>query len=255
MSRLLQAFALGVSFALAADDVTLEIAKGSLTNDDECFEGDEQCALNALQLRQTELDDAADDGRIGLGPDPNSTELGSGYHQSVPDGYLAARCSHRSYCIMGRPAPYMVVAGHSDSIGMESINGGNVGYYDSMMNAAWSRCGSSSCVIITNPKGFRTQSRFHIHYRYQSGHGKSLKAKMEHKVCHGGGWQHGGFPCGGKAKFFSGHVAPMSAAMGAGGIHGAGVSVWPQACGGGGAIVLVTYHCSIEHSIANIPPH
>ena len=126
------------------------------------------------------------------------------YHPSVPDGYLAARCSHTSYCIMGRPSPYMVVAGHSDAVGMESINSGNVGYYNSMMSAAWSHCGSSSCVIITNPKGFRTQSRFHIHYRHQSGYGKSLKAKMEHKVCKADGWHHGDFPCGGKAKLFTG---------------------------------------------------
>lgn len=241
----------GVPFALA-EDVSLESAKQGLTTDDECFEGEEQCALNALQLRQIELEDPDDDGTIGLGPEDDT--LGSSYHPSVPDGYLAARCSHRSYCIMGRPSPYMVVSGHGDAVGMESINGGNVGYYDNLMNAAWSHCGSSSCVIITNPKGFRTQSRFHIHYRHQSGYGKSLKSKMEHKVCHEGGWQHGGFPCGGKAKYFSGHVAPMSAAMSAGGIHGAGVSIWPQACGGGGTILLVTYHCSIEHSIAVIPP-
>jgi len=241
----------GIPFALA-EDVSLESAKQGLTSDDECFEGEEQCALNALQLRQIELEDPDDDGTIGLGPEDDT--LGSSYHPSVPDGYLAARCSHRSYCIMGRPSPYMVVSGHGDAVGMESINGGNVGYYDSLMNAAWSHCGSSSCVIITNPKGFRTQSRFHIHYRHQSGYGKSLKSKMEHKMCHEGGWQHGGFPCGGKAKYFSGHVAPMSAAMSAGGIHGAGVSIWPQACGGGGTILLVTYHCSIEHSIAVIPP-
>ena len=46
----------GISFALA-EDVSLESAKQGLTSDDECFEGEEQCALNALQLRQTELDD------------------------------------------------------------------------------------------------------------------------------------------------------------------------------------------------------
>lgn len=46
----------GISFALA-EDVSLESAKQGLTSDDECFEGEEQCALNALQLRQIELDD------------------------------------------------------------------------------------------------------------------------------------------------------------------------------------------------------
>ena len=33
----------------------LEVAKGSLTRDDECLEGDGQCALNALQIGQAEL--------------------------------------------------------------------------------------------------------------------------------------------------------------------------------------------------------
>lgn len=46
----------GIPFALA-EDVSLESAKQGLTSDDECFEGEKQCALNALQLRQTELDD------------------------------------------------------------------------------------------------------------------------------------------------------------------------------------------------------
>ena len=143
------------------------------------------------------LKDSEDFGEIDV-------DLDDLHHPSVPDGYLAARCTHRSYCIMGRPSPYMVVAGRSDAVGMESINGGNVGYYNSLMDAAWSHCGSSSCVIITNPKGFRTQSRFHIHYRHQSGYGKSLKSKMEAKVCHAEGWHHGDFPCGGQAKLFSG---------------------------------------------------
>lgn len=35
---------------------------------------------------------------------------------------------------------------------------GNVGYYDSMLRAAYHRCASGSCVLITNPVGFRTQS-------------------------------------------------------------------------------------------------
>ncbi|CAK9014129.1 Hypothetical protein SCF082_LOCUS12216, partial [Durusdinium trenchii] len=221
---------------------------GDLGRDDECAQRGASCALHALQLRPAELQDSEDFGEIDV-------DLDDLHHPSVPDGYLAARCTHRSYCIMGRPSPYMVVAGRSDAVGMESINGGNVGYYNSLMDAAWSHCGSSSCVIITNPKGFRTQSRFHIHYRHQSGYGKSLKSKMEAKVCHAEGWHHGDFPCGGQAKLFSGHVGAMSAAMGSGGIGSAGVSVWPQACGGHGTIILVTYHCSIEHSIAIVPAH
>ena len=34
---------------------------------------------------------------------------------------------------------------------------GNVGYYDSMLRAAYYRCSSGSCVVITNPVGYRTQ--------------------------------------------------------------------------------------------------
>eukprot|EP00931_Biecheleriopsis_adriatica_P081332 TRINITY_DN5465_c0_g2_i2.p1 TRINITY_DN5465_c0_g2~~TRINITY_DN5465_c0_g2_i2.p1 ORF type:complete len:275 (+),score=54.23 TRINITY_DN5465_c0_g2_i2:78-827(+) len=240
-------FALGLVLAKAvAEDAipaTTDVATG-LSGDDECL-GDEQCALNALQLRGAEFEDVDDFEEL---VDDDVDWL------SVPDGYLAARCRGRSYCVMGRPHPYMVVAGRHGAVGMESINGGNMGYYNSLMSAAWSHCGGSSCVIMTNPRGFRTQSRFHIHFRHQNGHGRSLKAKMEKKVCGGGGWQKGGFPCGGKAKFFHGHPGVMSAASGAGGLGGAGVSVWPQACGGGGAIILVTYHCSIEHSVAVIPP-
>lgn len=99
-------------------------------------------------LKDPEGPEEAEDGTIGLGPE-DGEDLGSSYH-SVPDGYLAARCNHRSYCIMGRPSPYMVVAGHSSAVGMESINGGNVGYYDSMMNAL------RECQLCHHyqPKGF-----------------------------------------------------------------------------------------------------
>lgn len=231
---------------LLACSATEELGAG-LSSDDECLAGGQSgsCALNALQLRGEEAEN---------GEDAEMLELANNWH-SAPDGILAARCNGRSYCVMGSPHPYMVVAGHRDAIGMESIGGGNLGYYDSLMGAAWSHCGGSSCVLITNPKGFRSQSRFHIHFRQQSGHGKSLKHQMEAKVCKAGGWHKGGFPCGGKAKFFPGHVGAFSAAEGAGGLQGAGVSVWPGSCGGHGAIIMVTYHCSIEHSIGIVPAH
>ena len=55
----LQTLVFGVPFALVlAGDVTLESTQESLVRDDECLEGDDQCALNALQLQQTELDDS-----------------------------------------------------------------------------------------------------------------------------------------------------------------------------------------------------
>ena len=40
----------------------------------------------------------------------------------------------------------------------KSHSGGNVGYYDSMLRAAYHRCAGGGCVIITNPVGHRTQS-------------------------------------------------------------------------------------------------
>jgi len=220
----------------------------SLTGDDECLTGDEQCGFNALQLKGEFKEDNYEAEEVEV-------ELDENWH-SAPDGLLAKLCSGgHGWCVMGRPAPYMIVAGKSSAVGMESINGGNVGYFNSMMNAAWSHCGGSNCVLITNPRGFRTQSRFHIHFRHMNGHGHHLKQQMEQKVCKSGGWHKGGFPCGGKAKYFHGHPAVFSSAMSAGGLGGAGVTVWPGACGGGGAIILVTYHCSIEHSVAIIPPH
>jgi len=241
LNKALAFAALLASSRTAAEDAMTtanEVATG-LSGDDECL-GDEQCALNALQLRGAEFEEDLDFEDV----DGELEDL-DGY----PDGYLAARCRGRSFCNM---YGYMIVAGHGDARGMESIHGSNIGYYNSMMSAAWGHCGGSSCVIMTNPKGFRSQSRFHIHYRHQSGHGRHLKAQMEKKVCNSGGWQKGGFPCGGKAKLVHGHPGVFSVAEGAGGMNGAGVSVWPHACGGKGAIILVTYHCSIEHSVANV---
>jgi len=214
-----------------------------LSVDDECLTG--ECTLNALQLKgELQQEDFAND-EVVLDIDEN-------WH-SAPDGLLAKICSGgHGWCLVGG---YMIVAGQNSAVGMESIHGSNTGYYNSMMNAAWSHCGSPSCVLITNPRGFRSQSRFHIHFRHMNGHGQHLKKQMENQVCKSGGWHHGGYPCGGKARYFPGHPGVFSSASSAGGMGGAGVSVWPGACGGGGAIILVTYHCSIEHSVAIIPPH
>eukprot|EP00931_Biecheleriopsis_adriatica_P081336 TRINITY_DN5465_c0_g3_i2.p1 TRINITY_DN5465_c0_g3~~TRINITY_DN5465_c0_g3_i2.p1 ORF type:complete len:248 (+),score=58.73 TRINITY_DN5465_c0_g3_i2:71-814(+) len=245
LSRAFVFAALLGSTETAAEDTMAtasEVVTG-LSGDDECL-GEEQCALNALQLRGAEFEQDLDFEDVDV--DFEGTLDGH------PDGLLARWCTGRSYCNM---FGYMIVAGRGGAVGMESIHGSNIGYYNSMMSAAWGHCGGSSCVIMTNPRGFRTQSRFHIHYRHQSGHGRHLKAQMEKVVCNSGGWHKGGFPCGGKAKLVHGHPGVFSVAEGAGGMSGAGVSVWPQACHGKGAIILVTYHCSIEHSVAIVPAH
>ena len=61
---------------------------------------------------------------VGLGPNALtrqsellclSTRLGAHY----ADGFLAGICSHTSYCAI---AGYMIVAGHGDAKGMESIH-------------------------------------------------------------------------------------------------------------------------------------
>mmetsp|Transcript_40025 Transcript_40025/g.103594 ORF Transcript_40025/g.103594 Transcript_40025/m.103594 type:complete len:311 (-) Transcript_40025:287-1219(-) len=162
-----------------------------------------------------------------------------------PD-YLSSACNNGRYCVMNG---YMVVAGRSDAQGIEDINGHNGNYYNSMMYAAHSQCGGSGCVLIVNPSGYRTQNRFHIHYRDFDSRGASLKHRLQSAVCEEGGWHSGGFPCGGKAKYFDGFPAVFSAAMGSGSISGSSVTVWPGSCGSG-TIILVSYGCSIEHSIS-----
>uniref|UniRef100_A0A7S3HNS8 Uncharacterized protein n=1 Tax=Spumella elongata TaxID=89044 RepID=A0A7S3HNS8_9STRA len=162
-----------------------------------------------------------------------------------PD-YLSSACNNGRYCVMNG---YMVVAGRSDAQGIEDINGHNGNYYNSMMYAAHSQCGGSGCVLIVNPSGYRTQNRFHIHYRHFDSRGASLKHRLQSAVCEEGGWHSGGFPCGGKAKYFDGFPAVFSAAMGSGSISGSSVTVWPGSCGSG-TIILVSYGCSIEHSIS-----
>mmetsp|Transcript_17672 Transcript_17672/g.21696 ORF Transcript_17672/g.21696 Transcript_17672/m.21696 type:complete len:137 (-) Transcript_17672:96-506(-) len=134
---------------------------------------------------------------------------------------------------------------------MESIHSSNVGYYDSMLRAAYHRCAGGSCVIITNPVGHRTQSRFHIHYRRYNGGGANLKRRLEKQICGKHGWENFA-ECGtGKAKYFSHYPSVFREVLGQYGGHLAnvGVTVWPGACGHG-VIVLATTHCSIEHSIS-----
>jgi len=133
--------------------------------------------------------------------------------------------------------------------GMESINGGNVHYYDRGMAAAHARCGGAGCALIVNPAGHRTVNHFHIHFVHYASYGASLKRRLESKVCGKGGWHGGGLPCGGKAAFFSGFPGVFSKAMTGGGLGSASVIAWPGACGGKGTIVELAYGCSIEHQI------
>merc|ERR1712194_206526 len=134
--------------------------------------------------------------------------------------------------------------------GMESINHGNVRYYDAGMHAARSRCGGAGCALITNPPGHRTVNRFHIHVVHFRAYGRGLKAKLESKLCGSAGmWRSGGLPCGGRAAFFHGFPGVFSKAMTAGSIASASVITWPSSCGGSGTIVEVAYGCSIEHQI------
>lgn len=236
-----------LSFAvLTAQVVADPKAPQALQQDDECLAG-EACGLNALQLRSGEMqeDPEADSNFTNLDHiNPDDQQLGAHY----ADGFLANLCHGTSYCAI---AGYMIVAGHGDAKGMESIHNSNVGYYDSMLRAAYNRCASGSCVIITNPVGHRTQSRFHIHYRRFNGGGASLKHRLEKQLCGSHGWENFA-ECGtGKAKYFGGYPSVFREVLGQYGGHLAnvGVTVWPGACGHG-VIVLATTHCSIEHSIS-----
>eukprot|EP00440_Ansanella_granifera_P048078 gb/GFBE01052080.1/.p1 GENE.gb/GFBE01052080.1/~~gb/GFBE01052080.1/.p1 ORF type:complete len:128 (+),score=23.73 gb/GFBE01052080.1/:1-384(+) len=124
------------------------------------------------------------------------------------------------------------------------------------MSAARSHCGGPGCALIVNPPNARSINHFHIHFVHYGSYGASLKKRMESKVCGHGGWQGGGLPCGGKAKFFPGFPGVFSAAMSGGSIHHDSVIAWPMSCGGGGTIVQIAHGCSIEHQIrGDYNPH
>jgi hypothetical protein len=133
--------------------------------------------------------------------------------------------------------------------GMESINRGNVHYYDAGMSSARSHCGGGGCALITNPAGHRSINQFHIHFVHYHGWGASLKRRLEKKICGTHGWRSGGLPCHGKAAFYPGFPRVFSAAMSGGGMNHASVVAWPASCGGRGTIVQLAYGCSIEHQI------
>jgi len=133
--------------------------------------------------------------------------------------------------------------------GIEAVNGGNVGYYDSGMDAARAHCGGAGCALIVNPPCCRSVNRFHIHFVHFRSYGQDLKAKAETLTCHAPGvWQSGSLPCGGSAAFFSGWPGVFSKALSQS-ISSASVIAWPMSCGGRGTIIEVAHGCSIEHRI------
>uniref|UniRef100_A0A7S4S1R6 Uncharacterized protein n=1 Tax=Alexandrium monilatum TaxID=311494 RepID=A0A7S4S1R6_9DINO len=195
----------------------------ALISDDACAAGSadsEACNLGMLQkVRPSELPGAGDDSA----PQANS----------ILEHKLALP---------------VIWAGRRDVRGIEACWGRNIGYCNSLAYRAVGTCGSPGCVIIVNPPGHRTRTPLHIHAYGYNGRGAALKRRMEARVCRTGGWVHGGFPCGGRAKLFRGGFPPLFSAAG-GGISHACITAWPGSCGGG-TIVLVSYHCSIEHSIS-----
>merc|ERR1712226_1050867 len=105
----------------------------ALAADDECQSTG--CSLNALQLRGAPLD-AAD---------------------------VTLEASYAGGWSWGGDK----VWGHGR--GIESINAGNVGYYNAGMSTARARCGGPSCALIMNPPAHRSVNKAHIHaVHYQS---------------------------------------------------------------------------------------
>ncbi|CAE8597689.1 unnamed protein product [Polarella glacialis] len=247
--------------------------------DDECVGsrgGD--CALSALQLRgdahdQVDLANSGDEDAIYLDLPAdyddktmstvtvNDVDLSSNISSSSAlhaeadcRGHcaLAHMCHGRSYCVIGG---YMIVPGR-DVAGMESINGGNAGSFNYLMGAARAHCGSTSCVLITNPVGFRSQDQLHIHFRHCNGGGAAMKHRLEKALCGTSGWHHFSACGGAKAQLFGGFPGVFSAVAGAyggGSLANVGIAVFfTTACGGGmKTMVLATSHCSIEHSISS----
>mmetsp|Transcript_21246 Transcript_21246/g.39981 ORF Transcript_21246/g.39981 Transcript_21246/m.39981 type:complete len:235 (+) Transcript_21246:82-786(+) len=213
---------------LAPAMATSEVRE-ALVSEDDCAGA--ECALNALQLSgsasSVEMVEDINETSDESDPDAEGPQLATSWHGWAQGG------------------DKMWGAG----TGMEDINSGNVGYYDQGMYAARGRCGGSGCALITNPMHHRSINQFHIHFVHYAGYGASLKHRLEKRVCGHGGWQSGGFPCGGRAKFVSGFPGIFSTAMTGGGLSHASVIAWPGSCGGSGTIIELAFHCSIEHQI------
>mmetsp|Transcript_38625 Transcript_38625/g.62309 ORF Transcript_38625/g.62309 Transcript_38625/m.62309 type:complete len:284 (-) Transcript_38625:47-898(-) len=282
MARLLKAplcLALCCTAALFAGSLGQEamLDANVMAADDECLGTGRDCALSALQLRgetraQADLAGSGDDDVIYLDLPPDyddktmstvmvdDADLSSNVSSKVlKEGavchghcMLAHMCRGRHYCVIGG---YMIVPGQ-DVAGMESINGGNAGSYNYLMGAARAHCGSTSCVMITNPVGFRSQDQLHIHFRHYNGGGAAMKHRLEKALCGTSGWHHFSACGGGKAQLFGGFPGVFSAVAGAyggGSLANVGIAVFfTTACGGGmKTMVLATSHCSIEHSISS----
>mmetsp|Transcript_11955 Transcript_11955/g.24287 ORF Transcript_11955/g.24287 Transcript_11955/m.24287 type:complete len:228 (-) Transcript_11955:132-815(-) len=197
--------------------------EAALSADDECL-ADADCSLSALQLRGTREEQ------------PENGTL------SLADAGMAGDLEWHGWSQGGDKV-------WGSGPGMESINIGNVGYYDKGMDAARARCGGPGCALITNPVHHRSINQFHIHFVHYQGYGASLKSKAEARVCGKPGWHSGGLPCHGKVAFFGGFPGIFSKAMTGGDLHHASVIAWPSSCGGTGTIVELAFHCSIEHQI------
>jgi len=238
---MLPRFALFVGFAVAAASPA-DLA--ALAADDECL-GEEQCSLSALQLRSVTVEQENSPDWVELAIPPAREGDIEGDNNTTLEFVSWRGWSQGGDKMWGQGR------------GVESINYGNVGYYDQGMYAAHARCGDPGCTLLVNPAGHRTVNTFHIHFFHYQGYGASLKHKLEAATCsRPNSWRHGHFPCSGQAAFFHGFPGVFRKAMAGRGSISAGVIAWPGACGGKGTIVELAYGCSIEHQIrGDYNPH
>lgn len=239
-------------FACLAAAAAAPAEELALLADDECL-GEAECGLNALQLRsaQVEAKSSPDWTDVTNSSTPEGDVVLEGQWVPVLDdpddveGDVTLEGAYGGGWYVGGDKYW----GHG--AGIENVNGGNVAYYDSGMSIARSRCGGPGCALIINPPGHRTVNTVHIHVvHYHGSYASSLKSRLEAATCtKPNQWQHGHFPCHGKAAFFHGSPGVFSKAMTSGSIKHATVVAWPSACGGVGTIVEVGYGCSIEHQI------
>jgi len=256
MALMLAAIAkLILSFALVG--AALDASETALHSDDECLASDPGaagCAMSALQLRGVQAPEESD-----LLEEGGEQEVQEG-EESFPEGSendnltdsLGSLVETEWWNGWSQGGDKMWGRG----TGIESINSGNVHYYNKGMYEAHRKCGGPGCSLIVNPPGHRSKNVFHIHFVHYQSYGASLKQKLEDRVCGRSGWHSGGLPCHGKAAFFPGFHSIFSEAMTGGSIHHASLIAWPMSCGGSGTIVELAYHCSIEHQIrGDYNPH
>jgi len=231
-----------------------------LASDDACStggEGPEACHLGLLQKRQQmdvpDFEEAEEDFDTAFAEVPRDLGIFLSQAGDAAEGGAMAANSTLEGELTEAPRPKLALpvywSSRRDIVGIERCYGANTGYCNALMYKARGACSGSSCVLIVNPPGHCTQTPLHIHAYHYNGRGAALKRQLSAKVCHSSGWQSGGFPCSGRAMYFAGFPAVFSVAQGAGSISHASVTAWPGSCGGG-TIVLVSFHCSIEHSIS-----